>query len=86
MQYKKFISLCLVAMCLAEAASLPQPAKYSPQYRPEQFSHQNSRDERKFAEKPNAMKKVALDDIDDIGTNSIQVRIGPSINKRIDLS
>lgn len=28
-------------------------------------------EERKFAEKPNALKKVALDDIDDIQTNSI---------------
>ena len=27
--------------------------------------------DRKFAEKPNAMKKVALDDIDDIQTNQI---------------
>lgn len=27
--------------------------------------------ERKFAEKPNALKKVALDDLDDIQTNSI---------------
>ncbi|XP_043285087.1 uncharacterized protein [Venturia canescens] len=72
MEYKKFVSLCLVSMCLAQAASLPQPPEYSPQYRPEQFSHQSARDERKFAEKPNAMKKVALDDIDDIGTNSIQ--------------
>lgn len=31
-----------------------------------------SEDNRKFAEKPNAMKKVALDDIDDIQTNQIQ--------------
>lgn len=28
-------------------------------------------EERKFAEKPNALKKVALDDFDDIQTNSI---------------
>lgn len=28
--------------------------------------------ERKFAEKPNAIKKVALDDLDDIQTNQIQ--------------
>ena len=27
--------------------------------------------ERKFAEKPNAIKKVALDDLDDIQTNNI---------------
>lgn len=31
---------------------------------------------RKFAEKPNALKKVSLDnDLDDVSTNSIQVRI-----------
>ncbi|CAH0625417.1 unnamed protein product [Chrysodeixis includens] len=32
---------------------------------------QEQAQERKFAEKPNALKKVALDDIDDIQTNSI---------------
>ncbi|XP_041981135.1 uncharacterized protein LOC121734615 [Aricia agestis] len=32
---------------------------------------QESAQERKFAEKPNALKKVALDDIDEIQTNSI---------------
>lgn len=32
---------------------------------------QPAAEERKFAEKPNALKKVALDDIDDIQTNSI---------------
>lgn len=31
----------------------------------------SERIERKFAEKPNAIKKVALDDISDIETNSI---------------
>lgn len=31
----------------------------------------SQRIDRKFAEKPNAMKKVALDDIDDIQTNQI---------------
>ncbi|GBP34914.1 hypothetical protein EVAR_26504_1 [Eumeta japonica] len=33
---------------------------------------QQMAEERKFAEKPNALKKVALDDIDEIQTNSIQ--------------
>lgn len=32
--------------------------------------------ERKFAEKPNAIKKVALDDLDDIQTNQIQETAG----------
>lgn len=32
--------------------------------------------ERKFAEKPNAIKKVALDDLDDIQTNQIQESTG----------
>lgn len=31
----------------------------------------SQRIERKFAEKPNAIKKVALDDLDDIQTNQI---------------
>ncbi|CAH2982805.1 unnamed protein product [Chilo suppressalis] len=33
--------------------------------------HEQIAQERKFAEKPNALKKVALDDLDDIQTNSI---------------
>ncbi|XP_047998045.1 uncharacterized protein LOC125235511 isoform X4 [Leguminivora glycinivorella] len=33
--------------------------------------HEQQAQERKFAEKPNALKKVALDDIDDIQNNSI---------------
>lgn len=37
-----------------------------PDPQPEQIAQ-----ERKFAEKPNALKKVALDDIDEIQTNSI---------------
>ncbi|XP_033175553.1 uncharacterized protein LOC117231366 isoform X2 [Bombus vosnesenskii] len=66
MKYNQYVSLCLVALVLGQAASLPQ----HPQY-PQQFQQQ-VRDERKFAEKPNAMKKVALDDLDDISTNQIQ--------------
>lgn len=46
---------------LAEQNEQPQP-----QYIP-------STDDRKFAEKPNALKKVALDDIDDdLQTNQLQ--------------
>ena len=64
MKYNQYVSLCLVALVLGQAASLPQ---YQQQFQ------QQVRDERKFAEKPNAMKKVALDDLDDISTNQIQV-------------
>ncbi|XP_063384940.1 uncharacterized protein LOC134671088 isoform X4 [Cydia fagiglandana] len=35
------------------------------------LQHEQEAQERKFAEKPNALKKVALDDIDDIQNNSI---------------
>ena len=75
MKYNQYAALCLVALTLSQAASLPQPAQYSPQYQPEQYPQAQVRDERKFAEKPNAMKKVALDDLDDISNNSIQVSL-----------
>ncbi|XP_011504899.1 PREDICTED: uncharacterized protein LOC105367800 isoform X4 [Ceratosolen solmsi marchali] len=61
MQSKQYLSLCLVALVLGQAFALPQ-----------QPLHQQIEEARKFAEKPNAMKKVALDDIEDISTNSIQ--------------
>ncbi|XP_031771169.1 uncharacterized protein LOC100863284 isoform X2 [Apis florea] len=66
MNYSQCMSLCLMALVLGQAATLPQHTQY-----PQQFQQQ-VRDERKFAEKPNAMKKVALDDLDDISTNQIQ--------------
>lgn len=72
MKYNKFVTLCLVAVITGQAAALPQ----HPVYNPELYSQQPQpqvRDERKFAEKPNAMKKVALDDLDDIGSNQVQV-------------
>ncbi|XP_034938851.1 uncharacterized protein [Chelonus insularis] len=68
MQNNKLIALCLVAITLGQTFSLPQ----HPAYHPEQYAQQKVGEERKFAEKPNAMKKVALDDIDDIGSNQIQ--------------
>ncbi|KXJ76515.1 hypothetical protein RP20_CCG009525 [Aedes albopictus] len=43
-----------------------QPLQQQPSY------YTNPQLNRKFAEKPNAIKKVALDDIDDIQTNQIQ--------------
>jgi len=73
MQYNQCVSLCLVALVLAQAAALPQHPQYPQQY-PQQYQQQQQvREERKFAEKPNAMKKVALDDLEDISTNQIQV-------------
>lgn len=45
---------------------------HSPQYYSNSLpAHAEVAQERKFAEKPNALKKVALDDIDEIQTNSI---------------
>ncbi|XP_063993999.1 uncharacterized protein LOC135171401 isoform X3 [Diachasmimorpha longicaudata] len=67
MEYKKIVALCLIALTLGEAATLPQ----HPVYKPEEHSPE-LREERKFAEKPNAIKKAGLDDIDDVGSNSIQ--------------
>ncbi|XP_046749510.1 uncharacterized protein LOC124413164 isoform X2 [Diprion similis] len=69
MQYNQFVSLCLVALVLGQASALPQHPQYDVQY-PQQY--QQVRDQRKFAEKPNAMKKVALDDLEDVSTNQIQ--------------
>ncbi|XP_041785769.1 uncharacterized protein LOC121601043 [Anopheles merus] len=41
---------------------------------PQQYQHHqlHTVEQRKFAEKPNAIKKVALDDLDEIQTNQIQ--------------
>ncbi|XP_076670020.1 uncharacterized protein LOC143369672 [Andrena cerasifolii] len=67
MHCNQYVSVCLVALVLGQAAALPQ----QPQY-PQQQLQQQAREDRKFAEKPNAMKKVALDDLDDVSTNQIQ--------------
>lgn len=56
----------------------PQPPQHQPlngpsEYVPSAPGNTNYEDDRKFAEKSNAVKKVALDDIDeDIQTNQIQ--------------
>ncbi|XP_018355066.1 PREDICTED: uncharacterized protein LOC108756018 isoform X3 [Trachymyrmex septentrionalis] len=71
MQYNQHISLCLIALVLGQVATLPQHSQYTLQY-PQQYQQQQVREERKFAEKPNAMKKVAIDDLEDISTNQIQ--------------
>ncbi|XP_046813597.1 uncharacterized protein LOC124421929 isoform X3 [Vespa crabro] len=70
MTFNQRIALCLVALVIGQAAALPQHPQYTQQY-PQQYQQQ-VRDERKFAEKPNAMKKVAIDDLEDISTNQIQ--------------
>ncbi|XP_067211041.1 uncharacterized protein [Linepithema humile] len=63
----QYVSLCLIALVLGQAAALPQHPVY-----PQQYQQQQVGGERKFAEKPNAMKKVAIDDLEDISTNQIQ--------------
>ncbi|XP_076291206.1 uncharacterized protein LOC143214276 isoform X1 [Lasioglossum baleicum] len=67
LKYNQYVSLFFVALVLGQAAALPQHPVYSQQVQPQQV-----REDRKFAEKPNAMKKVALDDLDDVSTNQIQ--------------
>ncbi|XP_077282801.1 uncharacterized protein LOC143908833 isoform X4 [Temnothorax americanus] len=71
MQYNQYVSVCLIALVLGQVAALPQHPQYTQQY-PQQYQQQQVREERKFAEKPNAMKKVAIDDLEDISTNQIQ--------------
>lgn len=72
MWYNEYASLCLVALVLGQAIALPQHPQYTQQY-PQEYQQQQIREDRKFAEKPNAMKKVAIDDLEDISTNQIQV-------------
>ncbi|XP_020300702.1 uncharacterized protein LOC109864160 [Pseudomyrmex gracilis] len=72
MKYNQYVSLCLIALVLGQAAALPQHPQYTPQYPQQYQQEQVKQEERKFAEKPNAMKKVALDDLEDISTNQIQ--------------
>lgn len=62
----------MIALVLGQAIALPQHPQYTQQY-PQEYQQQISREDRKFAEKPNAMKKVAIDDLEDISTNQIQV-------------
>lgn len=67
MKYNQYLALCLVALVFGQVFSLPQHPEYSEQY-PGTIT-----DARKFAEKPNSMKKVGLDNIEEINTNQIQV-------------
>ncbi|XP_076634197.1 uncharacterized protein LOC143348164 [Colletes latitarsis] len=66
MQYNQYVSLCLAALVLGQAAALPQHPQYQQQVQ------QQAVEDRKFAEKPNAMKKVGLDDLHEVGSNHIQ--------------
>lgn len=68
MEYRHFVSLCFIGLVLGQTLALPQPVQYSVD------QYQQIKDERKFAEKPNAMKKVGFnEDLDDVSTNQIQV-------------
>lgn len=63
--------ILLLSSSLFSALAFPN-SQQLPEYKkgtPQQINQ--SRFERKFAEKPNAIKKVALDDLDDIQTNEI---------------
>jgi transketolase len=80
MKYQKQISVVLVSMIICQSViahpqhSQQQIASYNQQLQQQQQQRQGQIPEyqRKFAEKPNALKKVALDDIDDdIQTNQI---------------
>lgn len=72
MWFNHYASFCLIALVLGQAVALPQHPQYTQQY-PQEYQQQQIREDRKFAEKPNAMKKVAIDDLEDISTNQIQV-------------
>ncbi|XP_076648105.1 uncharacterized protein LOC143356366 [Halictus rubicundus] len=74
MYSKQYVALCMVALVLGQVAALPQ----SPQY-PQQ-SQQRVRDDRKFAEKPNAMKKVGIDDLNEVSTNQTQTSSNTSFS------
>lgn len=68
--FKVYYSIYRFA-CLFQATS--NVRTQNPQYYSNSLpaQHEQIAQERKFAEKPNALKKVALDDLDDIQTNSI---------------
>lgn len=72
MQYNKVVALCLIGLTLGQAATLPQYPVYNPQSVSNE-SQARMTVERKYAEKPNASKKVGHDDLDDVSSNQIQV-------------
>jgi len=64
----------LVSGALISTMAYPNsqpPPGYKGVHSAVQPSINQSRGERKFAEKPNAIKKVALDDLDDVQSNDI---------------
>lgn len=67
-----FLAL-LVSTSVMETLSYPSEGGFVPVRSPQLPAQ---RIERKFAEKPNAIKKVALDDLDDIQTNQIGESVG----------
>ncbi|XP_078046686.1 uncharacterized protein LOC144475038 [Augochlora pura] len=72
MYRKQYAAICMVVLVLGKVVALPQ----SPQYT--QQNQQRVRDDRKFAEKPNAMKKVGIDELNEVNTNQIQESNGNS--------
>ncbi|XP_074037594.1 uncharacterized protein isoform X1 [Leptinotarsa decemlineata] len=76
----------LVSSSIVSTFSYPNSPVYKPSPLPESNSYpqvasphlrsQQQRTDRKFAEKPNSIKKVALDDLDDIQTNQISESSG----------
>ncbi|CAH1956230.1 unnamed protein product [Acanthoscelides obtectus] len=82
------LTFLLLSSTISTSSSYPNHAISTPQmehggFRPivqsesQQIQQQPIREERKFAEKPNAIKKVALDDLDnDIQTNQISESTG----------
>lgn len=72
MQYKKLVAICLIGLTLGQAATVPQYPVYEPKSISEQ-SQERMSSERKYAEKPNASKKVGHEDLEDVSSNQIQV-------------
>lgn len=71
MQSIQYLSVFLLGLVLGQTFALPQ----SPVYIPRLHGKNVNIEERKFAEKPNVVKKVLVnDDSDDIRRDSIQVR------------
>lgn len=85
MQQRQVVGWALVAIvgCTVVLPALALPHQVQQQQQLQQqhrqypvYQHQQQAEARKYAEKPNAMKKVPIDnDLDDIQTNQISVRI-----------
>jgi len=70
----------IASSCIIESLAYPN-VQYNGGFVPSRTPQlPRERIERKFAEKPNAVKKVALDDFDDLNTNSIQESSGGSFS------